>query len=431
MGKRSRRRKLEERQKQMQRQLELDKPKETNMSNTVITTQTKELKQLKQLGLVMNCVMNHRVVATQHKFEWKGGKLNAVWPSILAFFKWTQDTMRSESQVRLYVHRASGEWKAWAFPQKAKLGMAAHEIDNTDDAEHYAKTQEQRLQFPDHEGWQYWGTVHHHCSSGAFQSGTDRNNEEKQDGIHITVGYMDRAMHDIDIRIYISGVRLDGFDLTQFWNIGVAEIPDHVKELMKDGWQQVLAKQQMCIPAPPDTEFPAIWKENVIDCTPKSVIIGASHTHGQYQPSFTPTWAQVQWRSILTRSRGDYDIDRKKAHHEFKQFLSHPQCEYEDLKTALYALEHLGNMLQDGELEMLDICMRNDLKPDQLLAYIIKEIVSQEKVEEEETKETKGKKKGNGNKVIDAKALQDAKDKEDNERQLRAAMDDGYGAWGH
>src|SRR6187402_3553480 len=119
MSKKSRRRK--------QKQLEQQK-KETQMSNGVTTVAQSEVKVLKQLGLVMSCVLNHKVVATQHKLTWTGGKLNPIWPEVLAFFKWTYTEHRSESQVRLFVNRDTGEWKAWAFPQKARTSMSAREL---------------------------------------------------------------------------------------------------------------------------------------------------------------------------------------------------------------------------------------------------------------------------------------------------------------
>jgi len=100
----------------------------------------------------MSCIFEHQTSGTTADFEWKGPKLNAVWPEVLAFFRWTNDTMKSESQVRLFVNVRTQEWKAWAFPQKANTGMTAKEL--TEGDEGYAKAIEQRAQFPDPD-WYY------------------------------------------------------------------------------------------------------------------------------------------------------------------------------------------------------------------------------------------------------------------------------------
>jgi len=422
MSKRSRREKLARRQQQ---QLEQQKQQEKPMNSATTVTQPSELKQLKQLGLVMSCVLNHKVIATQHRLTWNGGKLNEVWPEVLAFFKWTYDTTKSESQVRLYVHRMTGGWRAWAYPQKAKLGMSAHEI-NESDGDDYEKTKQQREQFKDEDGWTYWGTVHHHCSAGAFQSSTDQSNEEKQEGIHITVGHMDKNHYDIHFRLYLNGIRLDGFNLCDFWDIGsaITGLPDYARALLKDGADQKLAQWGMGVPPPATKEFPALWKENVIDCTPKSV----STTHGVHQPQFSgPFWCQVNWRSILSRNKGDYNIDRVKAHSEIKQFMAHPQCLIRTIKELLISLDTMQNNLCDEEFELLDICLRNDLLPGQVAEYLIKVILEQEMHDEQRAKEKaeRADKPGNGkklkgvSKIIDAKVLAE-------EEQERMLIDGGW-----
>lgn len=379
MGKKQRRKRLEKLAQLNQQQ------KETNMNDKQGTTvvNTSEVKQLKSIGAVMNCVLTHKVVATNHRLTWAGGKLNAIWPQVLAFFKWTYDTTHSEAQLRLFLNRDTGEFMPWAFPQKAKLGMAAKEITDGEggNPEHYEKSKAQRAAIGPE--WEYWGTAHHHCSTGAFQSGTDERNETIQEGIHITVGFMDRKHYDIDVRIYVGGIRLDGFDLCDFWDISsyTAGFDPNMVRLMKDGWKQEVAKHLMGVPAPDNQEFPAIWKDNIIDCTPK-VVVTTKREHGVYQPEFTPHWQHVNWRSILQRSKGEYEIDRKKACSEIKQLMKHPQCEFQDFKDLLDSLHHLKCSLDDGEMELLDICFRNDLTPEKLSDYLIKLLIEQEKNDE-------------------------------------------------
>jgi hypothetical protein len=167
--------------------------------------------------------------------------------------------------------------------------------------------------------------------------------------------------------------------------------------------------------------------------------------HGVYQPQFTPHWEHVNWRSILQRSKGDYDIDRKKASSEIKQLMKHPQCEFQDYKELLTTLSHLETMINDGEMELLDICFRNDLTPAKLGEYLIKMLIEQEKTDEmlardaaaradATTKVSAGThvvidgkvvKVGNGKKgkIIDAETIEN-----DREKALKEYMESNHGA---
>ena len=45
-----------------------------------------------------------------------------------------------------------------------------------------------------------FGTVHHHCSTSAFQSGTDEADETNREGFHFTIGNLDKEDIDIHFR---------------------------------------------------------------------------------------------------------------------------------------------------------------------------------------------------------------------------------------
>ena len=54
--------------------------------------------------------------------------------------------------------------------------------------------------------WTYLGTAHHHCTAGAFQSGTDEANEKNQDGFHYTIGNLDKEFLDYHGRFSWAGI---------------------------------------------------------------------------------------------------------------------------------------------------------------------------------------------------------------------------------
>jgi hypothetical protein len=218
-----------------------------------LTSYKPELVTEKSFPGLLECKFKHTVSKAEATLEYTGPPISVdVWKQMLAFFQWTYDTTHSESQVRLFVNTKTRVWAAWAFPQEARTGMTARELDTPEKAK-------QRSQFADSEGWIYFGTVHHHCSCSAFQSGTDMANERDQDGLHITIGNMASNRYDLHARFYLGGFGFEP-DLSKFWDIGEAN-----KEMIpKDLWDRV-ARHQMTEKVKPDVEYPAQWKENLIE----------------------------------------------------------------------------------------------------------------------------------------------------------------------
>lgn len=180
--------------------------------------------------------------------EWEGGRITlTVWSQILAFFEWSQKEFKSEVQVRLYYNRTTKKWAPWAYPQRPN-GMTTNEI-----ADH-ADVPAQRAQFPD--PWMLLGTVHHHCTSGAFQSSVDRNNEETQEGVHITVGKIGSAEYDLHGRVVVKGSHYacswcDWFEMPV---VADADLPPKIRDLILDFYLKR---------PPADTvAFPETWKTN-------------------------------------------------------------------------------------------------------------------------------------------------------------------------
>jgi hypothetical protein len=185
----------------------------TKSPSAIITVSSGKAAEIKGFPGVFSCLLEHEVTKTKATFDWTGPKISPkVWAQVMEFFEWTYQTEKSESQVRLFVHPEHG-WAAWAFPQEGGTGMTSREEPMTCDA-----STEQRKQFSDTLGWLYWGTVHHHCSAGAFASGTDDANEKDQEGIHITIGHMDKAVRDFHCRMYVKGHKFEPM-MHHFWQL--------------------------------------------------------------------------------------------------------------------------------------------------------------------------------------------------------------------
>lgn len=214
--------------------------------------------EVRELPGIFTCILQHEVAKTGATFDWLGPKISPeAWREMLAFFKWTYDTEKTESQVRLFIHPELG-WKFWAFPQDSVSSMTTKEVSND-------LAREQRAAIGP--GYFPWGTVHHHCGMGAFQSGTDHSDEVNVDGLHITIGKLGDAQYDMHTRLYVKGNRFEP-QMAAFWDIG-PEKEGLVKAVSELGFTgedvaDKIARQQMCEPAPADTAFNPLWKSNFL-----------------------------------------------------------------------------------------------------------------------------------------------------------------------
>lgn len=188
----------------------------------------------------------HKEIVLEEKtplMEWKGGLIEYdEWNKILTFFR---KNAKEEVQCRLYYNSETKEWMAWAMPQ-IQSGMTVKEIQDS------VERTEQLAQFPD--PWIYFGTVHHHCDSGAFQSTTDQTDEENIDGLHVTVGKIEDKIVELDTRFAHKGTFYDA-ELSSFIKLPQALQP----------YKSLVIHANYI-----DKEYPEPWDKNIHK--PKPVI---------------------------------------------------------------------------------------------------------------------------------------------------------------
>ena len=196
-------------------------------------------------------------------FKWLGGKIPfKVWSELCCFLRWTQEEFKEEAMVTLFYHPVTREWRAWAFPQEP-VGMT---IKLLPQLELY---KEDRKQFG--EGWIQAGSVHHHCNSAAFASGTDTNDEMDRDGVHITLGKMLEDIMDIHVRHVFDGVC--GISQIRDW----VELPDYVKQLPEYMQRGLIELSFKGVKGEP---FPEVWKERILEMEKPAGYVGG------HNPSF-------------------------------------------------------------------------------------------------------------------------------------------------
>lgn len=150
-------------------------------------------------------------IADTPKIQWHGTKIpKRLWERIKSFMTWTQGEYHSEAQIRLYYNDLTNRWRALAWPQYIGTGMFSEEIEGNHD------NKARLMPLIDvTRGWYEFGTVHHHCTASAFQSGTDHKDEIDRPGIHITLGHVLSDVMSIHARFVTKKIQYE-VDLSEW-----------------------------------------------------------------------------------------------------------------------------------------------------------------------------------------------------------------------
>lgn len=287
--------------------------------SAVWTKEGDVIKVVKDLEGVIVTNFEYKIAGTSAKSVFTGAPIPSdLWYQVTSFFQWTFDTTHSESQVRFFYNPKKKEWIAWAFPQEARTGMTAKELDWQTNEE----SRKQRAALPDAADLVLFMTVHHHCACTAFQSGVDQSNEIGQDGLHITVGSMDKERHDLHCRLYVSRVEFMP-DMSRFWDIGAVLREDTPEKC----WHDISVRQmgkKVIVP------FPDQWKANLIEIKPAPVSV----------PVRGGDWHPTDWRGSQF-AYGNHDNEP-----EWKRVEYAAQQAVDDIEDAGFMLEDLEERVQ-------------------------------------------------------------------------------------
>ena len=122
-----------------------------------------------------------------------------MWYEILGFMVASYKKFKSETLIFLYFDETKDQpWSYWVPPQITN-GMTVKSDPESE------KFKQQRALYPD----TMFGTVHHHCSSSAFQSGTDSSDETNREGFHFTIGNCDKDEVDVHLRVTLGNTHTD------------------------------------------------------------------------------------------------------------------------------------------------------------------------------------------------------------------------------
>lgn len=235
----------------------------------------------------------HEVVEADPTTHFRGGKITfSLWYQIVAFMLWSYKEFNSEALIQLFYNETTHEWKAWAMPQYIGTGMTVSQV--TDEAiwEDFRATQQHNLA-----GFEAAGSVHHHCSSGAFQSGTDHSDEKNKTGLHITLGNLNNAMLSIHGRVshkqsFWEPIWEEWFELPPEY-AGVFMPPTVHGEVIRMNLCRLVTNFEE------DGVFPAEWKTNCMRRTYTQQTQSQTRTQGEYGGR-TASWkAPSKWSSLI------------------------------------------------------------------------------------------------------------------------------------
>jgi hypothetical protein len=307
----------------------------------LIKMNKQEVSQSKEVPGLLACRIEFEVKTAKGRLEYMGPKFTPeLWHQVMSFFRWTHKEMQSESQVRLYVNPKLGRWGAWAFPQEARTGMSARELPAVETPEQ-ARGRFASWGSEPSDDWLYFGTVHHHCSSGAFQSGTDEQNEWNQDGLHLTVGKMDAEQHDVHARFYLDGNCYEP-DLSCFWQVDAS-----LAAMVPASLHHELARFQMG--ARVTVDFPDAWRQNIVEVERRQI----------------PVFAGPDWDLERTEQRIPMFARLEEALEEIAQ-----RCAAHSVHGEQWMAE-LGQLAADdvGQI-IIEACVKYGVTPDELCAEV-------------------------------------------------------------
>jgi hypothetical protein len=288
---------------------------------------------------------DHKILEQAPTFIWKGAKIPFdLWSQVVCFLRWTQEQFKEEALITLFYHPADRKWAAWAFPQEPN-GMT---IKSLPELQQY---KDDRAQFG--AGWIQAGSVHHHCTTGAFQSGTDTADEINRDGVHITLGHMDKPVLDTHVRQIFDGLQgetslLNWIDIPEF----LKDIPSYLKYEFT----------AFAIKAVRDMPFPDEWKSRIYE-KPVSFPNGNHHPESTARTALTLVTAgpTITKTNLVLRKDpiGDLENKKDKKHHKRATRTSIIGSSWDE--QCITIINNTCNRLNVAIPEMYQLCsFRND-----------------------------------------------------------------------
>lgn len=226
------------------------------------------------------------------------------WREMLAFFYWGYEKTRSEQVIQIYYEPNSGEFLFYPYPQYCN-GMTVRE-DETQ------KVQAREKYVPN--DYVFFGTVHHHCNSSAFQSGVDERDEAI--GFHATIGDISKNFHDLHCRWIVrsnSGEKItfENNKNDQLKGSNMFSLFNPFKQIVCKTPVYTLLRNELCVRST-NLSFPEHWKESVLSDRQAYQIYGTAANYYNSRSS----WDYYRKREEDSKTLRDYYSQYHPQHQE-------------------------------------------------------------------------------------------------------------------
>lgn len=203
-----------------------------------------------------------------------------------SFFRAIWDARKSEAMVDITWSEEKG-YRLFVPPQRASAGGVKADRK----LEHYRG--------------QMVGTIHSHCNFGAFHSGTDTHDADGHDGLHVTLGKVDRDQPEQAIMISVAGVRWD-FTPDEVWGstLPLIQHPHWWERFVKDpepynNGHVSTWRSGMGLPITPYTPHATDTKKPVT-----SIVAFTGTSHGSQKPTQTRDDTYTSIDELLFTEKG-------------------------------------------------------------------------------------------------------------------------------
>jgi hypothetical protein len=210
------------------------------------------------------------------------------WCQIVSFHRWCVKTFNAETHIS-HLLTSDNKFIHCPFHQQVRRGAMTIHVN-------YASTENQEILRRLNEEYgvstgDFHGTTHNHVTAAAFESGTDKSDEEFKQGFHFTLGKLNMPVVDIHARVRViipAQFDEEGNRLSSAVRELIPDVKDIGKLIEIPGWdpslsmavRQELSKYWTCrtpqlqrvieVPvegqvATPDDGFPEEWKDYIVE----------------------------------------------------------------------------------------------------------------------------------------------------------------------
>lgn len=232
----------------------------------------------KKLGIMESIAPVKNVSTLQSIASYARMHINKIpsttFAKIVDFFKKVYQQFHGEAIVLLFYNEETGKYRI--VPPHQKVSGAALQYNRGVSIE----------------GWTMIGTIHSHGSMSAFHSGTDHDDEETFDGLHITVGYVTNDKFSLSASIIANGFRamVDPEDYINGIK-KVSEIDKPVKQYLTKVYKYIDGKLQVDEAASKtttgrefDKRYISLAPPSKSSCNPKWLSVVEKLTYTYHRP---------------------------------------------------------------------------------------------------------------------------------------------------